>query len=54
MLKKNKRFHYRPRYNDDEKSYFRKKYTNQKSSFFLIIGLIILFLLTYFIINYSI
>ena len=54
MIKKNKRFHYTPKY--DKKNVIRFTQQNKKynSNFLLIIMLIILFLSTYLIINYPI
>jgi len=52
MLKKNKRFNYDPRYNQNNRSYFTKKTQHYNSNFRIIIILIVLFLFTYFIIYY--
>lgn len=54
MIKRNKQFNYIPRYGKKDDTYFKYKNKKYKSNFFLIIVLIMLFLLTYFIINYQV
>ena len=51
MLRKNKSFHYNPRYSDEYTNSLQKK-KKRGNNFLLIISLIILFLLAYIITSY--